>query len=94
MLDAGRVFNYYTTMDEYLDVMPFNSKERSEVKLALTVKIEHAFAKDDKKVYKSLDKRMKELRKEIDKRKKQIKKVEDEVDDSFIASLNQKLRDF
>jgi hypothetical protein len=92
MLDAGRVFNYYSTMDEYLDIMPFNSKERSEVKLALTTKIEYAFARDDKATYKVLDKRMKELRKEIKKRKKNIKKVEDMVDQNFIKSINMKLQ--
>ena len=92
MLDAGRVFNYYQTMDEYLYIMPFNSKERSEVKLALTTKIEFAFSRDDKKTYKVLDKRMKELRKEIDKRKKNIKKVEDFVEQNFIKSYNEKLR--
>ena len=93
MLDAGRVYNYYTTMDEYLDIMSFNSKERSEVRVALTTKIEYAFSRNDKETYKVLDKRMKQLRKEIDKRKKQIKKVEEDVADNMIRRLNAKLRD-
>lgn len=92
MYKAGKIYNYYTIMDEYLDVMPFNSKERSEVKVALTTKIEYAYAKDDKKTYKVLDKRMKELIKEIDKRKANIKKIEDFVEDHYISDLNFKLR--
>jgi hypothetical protein len=66
MICAGKAFNYYMIMDEYLKCMPFTQKERSEVKLALTIKIEYAFEKKD---FKKLDKRMKELIKEIDRRK-------------------------
>ena len=73
MINAGKAFNYHLVMDEYLNIMPFTAKERSEVKLALTVKIEYAFEKGD---FKHIDKRMKELIKEIDRRKNNIKKEE------------------
>ena len=84
MINAGKAFNYYLVMDEYLNVMPFTAKERSEVKLALTVKIEYAFKKGD---FKHIDKRMKELIKEIDRRKNNIKKEEIEDENQFFNDM-------
>ena len=84
ILLAGKAFNYYTIMDEYLSVMPFTQKERSEVKLALTTKIEYALAKQD---FKPLDKRMKQLMKEIDRRKKLQKKEEIIDEDEFFREV-------
>ncbi len=84
MINAGKAYNYNLVMEEYLSIMPFTAKERSEVKLALTVKIEYAFAKND---YSHLDKRMKELIKEIDRRKKNIKKEEIEDENQFYNDM-------
>lgn len=77
ILLAGKTFNYYMIMDEYLNCMPWTQSERAQVKLALTTKIEYAFAKKD---FKKLDKRMKQLIKEIDRRKKlqESQEIEDE----------------
>lgn len=77
ILLAGKTFNYYMIMEEYLACMTWTQSERSEVRLALTTKIEYAFAKKD---FKKLDKRMKQLIKEIDQRKKiqQSQEIEDE----------------
>lgn len=85
---AGRVFNYYQVVDEYLDVMAFTGKERAEVKLALTIKIEYAFHKDDKKIYKALDKRFDELKKIIKTKRKKEKEVEDMQQEVFYRSHN------
>lgn len=84
MICTGKAFNYYMIMDEYLKCMPFTRKERSEVKLALTIKIEYAL---DKKDFKKLDKRMKELVKEIDKRKKKQEKSEDEHENNYFDNI-------
>jgi hypothetical protein len=92
MLQAGRVYNYYQVMEEYLDILPLNSRERSELKLSLTTKIEFAFARDDKKTYKALDKKMKMMTKEIKRRQKEIKKVDQMVDENFINTINSSLR--
>lgn len=92
MLDAGKLHNWYTIMNDYLDVMPFSSKERSEVKLALTIKIEYAFEKGDKKSIKTLDKRMKELRKETKRRKKIDTKSEEFNEEHFIEQMNAKIK--
>ena len=86
ILLAGRVFNYYTIMEEYLKVMPFTAKERSEVKLALTTKIEYALHKKDTK---KLDKRMKELMKEVDRRTKKINTLDDEEEEEFFNEISQ-----
>jgi hypothetical protein len=96
MYHAGNTHNYYLIMEEYLNVMNFSVKERSEVKTSLLIKIEYAFAKNDKKVTKKLDKRMKELIKEIDARKKIMKEEEELADENFIAQLHNNLikRDF
>lgn len=92
MLKAGRVYNYYQVMSEYLDILPLNSRERSELKLSLTTKIEFAFARDDKKTYKALDKKMKMMTKEIKRRQKEIEKVDQMVDENFINTINSSLR--
>ena len=94
MLKAGKVFNYYQVMNDYLDILPLNSRERSELKLSLTTKIEFAYARDDKKTYKALDKKMKMMTKEIKRRQKEIKKVDQMVDENFISTINASLRKF
>jgi anti-sigma28 factor (negative regulator of flagellin synthesis) len=96
MYQAGTTHNYYLIMEEYLRIMPFTAKERSEVKTSLLLKIEYAFSKNDKKITKKLDKRMKELIKEIDARKKIMKEEEELADENFIAQLRQNIvkRDF
>jgi len=91
MIQAGTTHNYYLIMEEYLRVMPFTAKERDEVKTSLLIKIEYAFAKNDKKVTKKLDKRMNELIKEIDKRNKMIKEQEELTDENFMAMLHNNL---
>lgn len=67
MIASGTMYNYEIIMNEYLEAMPFNDKERSEVKLALQVKINSAFDQvisgRNKKALKKLDKRFKELAK-------------------------------
>lgn len=84
MINAGKAYNYYLVMDEYLAIMPFTATERNETKLALTTKIEYAFSKGD---FSHLDKRMKELIKEIDRRKNNIKKEEIENENQFFNDI-------
>jgi len=84
IMAAGKTFNYYLIMEEYLDCMPWTQAERSQVKLALTTKIEYAFAKKD---FKKIDKRMKELIKEIDRRKKAQVQMEEEEEKQFYCDI-------
>lgn len=96
MIRAGETHNWYIVVEEYLNVMPLNAREKSELRTSLMLKIEYAFAKNDKKVTKKLDKRMNELIKEIDKRNKMIKKDEELADENFVAMLQENIlkRDF
>ena len=54
------IVNYYTIMNEYLEVMNFSPREQQEVKKSITDKID----------YKHINKRMKSYIKEIEKRYK------------------------
>ncbi len=94
MLKAGKVFNYYQVAEEYLDILPLNSRERAELRVSLTTKIEFAYARDDKKTYKALDKKMKMMTKEINRRKAEMKKIDKLVDDNYIGNINSMLRKF
>ncbi len=84
MINAGKAYNHYLVMDQYLEIMPFTAREKSEIKLSLTTKIEFAFAKGD---FSHIDKRMKELIKEIDRRKEKIKKEEIEDENQFYNDM-------
>lgn len=61
------IVNYYTIMNEYLEVMNFSPRERQEVRKSITDKIDYAIEKND---YKHINKRMKSYIKEIEKRYK------------------------
>ena len=88
MIASGTMYNYEIIMYDYLDAMPFNDKERSEVKLALQVKINSAFDQvvsgRDKKALKKLDKRFKELAKIAYTEKR---KHDDGNDDKYFNDL-------
>lgn len=92
MLHAGKFHNYYLIMEEYLKIMPFNEREKNELKTSLLVKIEYAFEKNDKKITKKLNKRMKELVKEIDNRKKNIEKEDDFNEEEFIKQIQNEIK--
>jgi hypothetical protein len=92
MIASGMMYNYELIMNEYLDSMPFNKKERSEVKLALQVKINSAFDQvisgRNKKALKKLDKRFKELKKITEQNNARNHKIEDITEDKYINDLS------
>ena len=67
MIASGTLYNYELIMEDYLNAMPFNEKERKEVKMSLLIKINSAFDRvisgRDKKALKKLNKRFMELKK-------------------------------
>lgn len=65
MLTPEEVYDWYFVIDKYLEVMPFTSRERSEVKLSLTNKIDYVLNRNDENVTEIMRKRIEELNKTV-----------------------------
>lgn len=91
MIASGTLYNYELIMEDYLNAMPFNEKERKEVKMSLLIKINSAFDRvisgRDKKALKKLNKRFMELKKIAENHKKKHQIFDEEEEQKYLNDL-------
>lgn len=83
--------NWYTVLEEYLEIMPLTRDEKVNIKMVITIKIERAIDTRDKKAYKDIKKRMKKMKNEVLEREKRDGARYEECDEDAILSLANKI---
>lgn len=97
MVAAGTFFNYESILNKYLEVMPFNERERKEVRCSLEIKINCALdmvnSGKDPNALKKLKKRFKQLKQAAEEEMNRNRRLTKEEEDAFFRSLGEAMHE-
>lgn len=83
--------NWYTILEEYLEIMPLTRDEKVNIKMATTIKIEYVIDTRNKKAHKALKKYMKKMKDEVLEREKRQDAKHEECQEDLLVNLRDQI---